>query len=80
MSDEWQFFLCKHDIDEPEHDARHTKVEALMWDVAERLLRAHVDGILDFASGQSPSAMRSGAGRMPWGRSQPSTTWTFRSR
>lgn len=46
--DEWQFFLYGHDIGDPEHDARHTKVEALMWDVAQRLLRAGVDVILDF--------------------------------
>ena len=80
MSDEWQFFLCKHDIDEPEHDARHTKVEALMWDVAERLSRALVDGILDVGFRTKPErdAFRRRAHAL--GRSQPSTTWTFRSR
>ncbi len=46
--DEWQFFLFGHDISDPEHDARHTKVEELMWEVAVKVLQAGCDVILDF--------------------------------
>ena len=46
--DEWQYFLFGHDIDEPEHDERHTKIEELMWKVAVKVLKAGCDVILDF--------------------------------
>lgn len=29
--DEWQYFLFGHDISDPKHDERHTKIEELMW-------------------------------------------------
>lgn len=46
--DEWQYFLFGHDILDPEHDERHTKVEELMWEVAVKVLRSGTDVILDF--------------------------------
>lgn len=46
--DEWQYCLFGHDIEDQEHDARHTRVEELMWDVAVQVLKAGVDVILDF--------------------------------
>ena len=46
--DEWQYFLFGHDIEDPEHNARHTRVEELMWHVAVQALKADVDVILDF--------------------------------
>ena len=46
--DEWQYFLFGHDISEPEHDERHTKVEQLMLIIAEKVLISGVDVILDF--------------------------------
>jgi len=46
--DEWQYFLFGHDIADPEHDERHTKIEELMWETAERVLKLGVDVILDF--------------------------------
>ena len=46
--DEWQYFLFGHDVADPEHDARHTRVEELMWTVAEKALLAGADVILDF--------------------------------
>lgn len=46
--DEWQYFLFGHDIDEPQHDERHTKIEELMWEVAVKVLQAGCDVILDF--------------------------------
>ncbi|MCC7368864.1 MAG: AAA family ATPase [Chloroflexi bacterium] len=53
--DEWHIRLFGHDYgdgmsesDEAEHDARHDAVEALMWDVAARVLVLGVDVILDF--------------------------------
>lgn len=46
--DEWQYCLFGHDIGDQEHDARHTRVEELMWNVAVQVLKAGVDVILDF--------------------------------
>lgn len=46
--DEWQYFLFGHDIHEPEHDERHTKIEELMWEVAVKVLKSGCDVILDF--------------------------------
>ncbi len=46
--DEWQYFLFGHDISDPEHDERHTKIEELMWEIAEKVLKSGVDVILDF--------------------------------
>ncbi len=36
------------DIDEEEHNTRHELIEAVLWDVAERVLMLGVDVILDF--------------------------------
>lgn len=46
--DEWHMHLYGHDMEHPEHDERHTRVEQLMWTVAERALKAGVSVILDF--------------------------------
>lgn len=46
--DEWQYFLFGHDIADPEHDERHTRVEELMWEVTVQVLKRGVDVILDF--------------------------------
>lgn len=46
--DEWHTYLFGHDMDSPEHDARHDRVEALMRDMADKLLRCGVSVILDF--------------------------------
>ena len=46
--DEWQYFLFGHDINEPEHDERHTKIEELMWEIAVKVLKLGCDVILDF--------------------------------
>ena len=47
--DEWHTRLFGHDMDSPEeHDSRHGRVEALMRDVADSLLRSGVSVILDF--------------------------------
>lgn len=46
--DEWQYDLFGHDIHDPEHDERHTRVEALMWKVAVKVLQSGTDVILDF--------------------------------
>ena len=47
--DEWQDFLFGHDIADPEHDERHTKVEELMWKIAVKVLKSGVDVILDLS-------------------------------
>lgn len=61
--DDWQYALFGHDIDDPEHDARHTRIEALIWEVAAQLLRRGIDVILDFGfwSRAEREAMRSRA-------------------
>ena len=46
--DEWQYFLYGHDISNPEHDERHTKVEELMWEITVKVLQLGVDVVLDF--------------------------------
>ncbi len=54
-TDEWHIRLFGHDYwdnmtpsEEAEHDSRHATVEAIMWDVAARVLVLGVDVILDF--------------------------------
>lgn len=47
-TDEWHLFLYGHDVDTPAHDARHAKVEQIMWTVAARVLALGTDVILDF--------------------------------
>lgn len=46
--DEWQLFLFGHDMNHPDHDARHTRVEELMRKVAIQLLRQGASVIYDF--------------------------------
>jgi predicted kinase len=46
--DEWQLRLFGQDAEEPEHDARHTLIEALLWDLASRALVLGTNVILDF--------------------------------
>lgn len=51
-ADEWHIRLYGRDFTlesvHPEHDARHTLIEDLMWDVAARVLPLGTDVILDF--------------------------------
>ena len=46
--DEWQIRLFGQDADDPEHDARHSLIEAMLWDVAARALELGTNVILDF--------------------------------
>jgi predicted kinase len=46
--DEWQLRLFGQDAEEPEHNARHGLIEALLWEVASRALALGTDVILDF--------------------------------
>jgi predicted kinase len=46
--DEWQVCLFGQDAEEPEHDARHTKIETLLWKIASRALVLGTNVILDF--------------------------------
>ncbi|MBS6196584.1 MAG: ATP-binding protein [Clostridiales bacterium] len=50
--DEWHLHLFGNDFtdsgENTEHDIRHTKIEELMWETAEKLLVLGVDVILDF--------------------------------
>ena len=46
--DEWQLRLFGQDAQEPEHDARHALIEALLWEVAGRALVLGTNVILDF--------------------------------
>ena len=34
--DEWQIALFGQDAEEPEHDARHSLIEAMLWKIASR--------------------------------------------
>ena len=46
-TDEWHIRLFGQDATEIEHDARHELVEALLWEVAERVLGLGVDVVFD---------------------------------
>src|SRR3974377_453175 len=46
--DEWQVRLFGQDAAEPEHNCRHGLIEALLWDLAARLLILGTSVILDF--------------------------------
>ncbi len=46
--DEWQVRLFGQDAADPRHDDRHSLIEAMQWEVAERALVLGVDVILAF--------------------------------
>ena len=46
--DEWQVPLFGQDAAEPEHDARHRLIEAMLWKIARRALELGTNVILDF--------------------------------
>lgn len=46
--DEWQLRLFGQDAEDPEHDARHSLIEALLWEVASRALVLGTNVILDY--------------------------------
>ena len=47
-ADEWHICLFGQDAEEPEHDARHGLIEAMLWNVARRALELGTNVILDF--------------------------------
>jgi predicted kinase len=46
--DEWHIQLFGQDADDPEHDARHARIEAMLWPIARRALELGSDVILDY--------------------------------
>jgi predicted kinase len=46
--DEWHIRLFGQDAEEPEHDARHSLIEAMLWNIACRALELGTNVILDF--------------------------------
>lgn len=46
--DEWQVRLFGQDAADPQHDDRHSLIEALQWEIAERALALGTNVILDF--------------------------------
>ena len=46
--DEWQVRLFGQDAAEPEHDARHTIIETMLWNIASRALMLGTNVILDY--------------------------------
>jgi predicted kinase len=46
--DEWHLRLFGQDAEDPEHNARHSLIESLLWDVASRALVLRTNVILDF--------------------------------
>ncbi len=46
--DEWHIQLFGQDAAEPEHDARHSLIEMLLWTIARRALELGMNVILDF--------------------------------
>lgn len=47
-TDEWHIRLFGQDAEEPEHDARHGLIEAMLWTIASRALELGTNVILDF--------------------------------
>lgn len=47
-TDEWHVRLFGQDAEEAEHDARHSLIEALLWNIASRALELGTNVILDF--------------------------------
>jgi predicted kinase len=47
-TDEWHVCLFGQDAQLPEHDARHSMIEALLWNVASRALELGISVVLDF--------------------------------
>ena len=47
-TDEWHVHLFGQDAEEPEHDARHSLIEAMLWNIASRALELGTNVILDF--------------------------------
>jgi predicted kinase len=46
--DEWHLRLFGQDAEDPEHNARHSLIESLLWEVASRALTLGTNVILDF--------------------------------
>ena len=46
--DAWHIHLFGQDAQEPEHDARHRRIEALLWTIARRALELGTHVILDY--------------------------------
>jgi predicted kinase len=46
--DEWHLRLFGQDAEDPEHNARHSLIESLLWEVASRALALGTNVILDF--------------------------------
>jgi len=46
--DEWHLRLFGQDAEDPEHNAKHSLIESLLWEVARRALALGTDVILDF--------------------------------
>ena len=46
--DEWHIRLFGQDAEDPEHDARHRLIEALLWTIARRVLELGTHVILDY--------------------------------
>lgn len=46
--DEWHIQLFGQDAEEPEHDARHSLIEMMLWNIASRALELEMNVILDF--------------------------------
>jgi predicted kinase len=46
--DEWQLRLFGQDAEDPEHNARHSLIETLLWEIASRALVLGTNVILDY--------------------------------
>ncbi len=47
-TDEWHTRLFGNDAENPEHDDRHSAIEAMLWNIAARALELGINVILDF--------------------------------
>jgi predicted kinase len=47
-TDEWHVRLFGQDAEDPEHDARHGLIEAMLWHIASRALELGTNVVLDY--------------------------------
>ena len=73
--DEWHIRLFGQDAEDPEHDARHSLIEALLWKIARRALELGTNVILDYGFGREKNAKSIGCVQSNLGRVAKYTIW-----
>ena len=78
--DEWQVALFGQDAEEPEHDARHSLIEAMLWNIASRALELGRMSSSISVFGHEKNAKITGCGRNALEPEVKSIFWMCRKR